>query len=65
MIVMCYNIESCRYLQTCKWYAAGQNANQSFGAQRKKIDFRDVSISVNNEIRSIIRQIEKVLGKRE
>ncbi len=31
----------------------------------KKIDFRDVSISAINEIRSIIGQMEEVLGKRE
>ena len=33
--------------------------------KEKKIDFRDVSISAINEIRSILSQMEEVLGKRE
>ena len=33
--------------------------------KEKKIDFRDVSISAINEIKSILSQMEEVLGKRE
>ena len=36
-----------------------------FRGKEKKIDFRDVSISAINEIKSILSQMEEVLGKRE
>lgn len=38
---------------------------EKFRGNAKKIDFRDVSISVINEVRSILTQMEEVLRKRE